>query len=200
MTPDAVAETLEKLNLVAIPEKTLRGLLNEVEELRARRDQLLAFNTAALEAKLSRRVRAFMTAINQEVRSRPSVPEEKVVRLRLRLIAEEFIELMAACVGTDETVVGRVEQAEELLMSAIADMTPAVDLPAVADALSDLRVVIVGSDAAFGINGDAIDNLVMTANELKLTGEDDEHGKRQKPPGWTPPDIAGELRRQGWES
>lgn len=181
-----------------IKEVDLLRVMAENEHLRKQRDELQAANTRLVEQKLSRRVRSFMTEIKQEVKHRPAVPEAKVVKLRLRLITEEFHELLAACCDTDETVVGRLEQAEELVLSAIADMEPTVELAAAADALSDLRVVIVGTDAAFGINGDAIDTLVMDANDLKLTGVDDEHGKRQKPPGWQPPDIAGELRRQGW--
>jgi hypothetical protein len=33
----------------------------------------------------------------------------------------------------------------------------------------------------------------------KMSGPVDEHGKKRKPEGWKPPDIAGELRRQGWD-
>ena len=37
------------------------------------------------------------------------------------------------------------------------------------------------------------------AHPAKRGGRKDEHGKTRKPAGWTPPDVAGELRKQGWE-
>jgi len=153
----------------------------------------------AREAKLSFAVRDFMLKINQEVKWKPEVPETSVVKLRLRLIAEEFFELLGAAGITKAALMGDDRMnLDEHIMQLIAGLSPKVDMPEFADALSDLRVVIVGTDAAFGINGDAIDREVMGANMKKLEGKDDEHGKRQKPPGWKPPDIAAELRRQGW--
>lgn len=190
----------EDPSLVAISAETLRSLLNERSKLRA----LVAQNTAAQEARLSRCVRAFMFAIGQEVKSTPEVPDLMVVKLRLRLITEEFVELLKAAGVRGLGHVDERLSVQDNIMALIDDLRDTqseplrVNMPELADALSDLRVVIVGTDAAFGINGDAVDRLVMDANMKKLEGEDDEHGKRQKPPGWMPPDIAGELRRQGW--
>lgn len=185
---------------LTVKEVDLLRVMSENEHLRKQRDELQAKLTAWQEGKLSRCVRGFMTEINQEVRHRPSVPSEAVVRLRLRLVTEEAIELVAACVGTDEVLVGKVEHAADLLNDAIALVRAEdVDLPAFADALADIRYVVVGSDAAFGINGDAVDALVHAKNLEKISGQDDEHGKRQKPPGFVPLDLTDELVRQGWE-
>lgn len=41
-------------------------------------------------------------------------------------------------------------------------------------------------------------DAVNAANMAKEGGGMDETGKLRKPPGWTPPDIAGILRRHGW--
>lgn len=182
-----------------INEVDLLRVMAENEHLRKQRDELQAKLTAWQTESLPRRVRAFMDAIGQEVKHRPEVPETKVLKLRLRLIAEEFFELLAAVGVTPGHLMGDDRLVlNEHIMLIIDSLKPTVDLPELADALSDLRVVIVGTDAAFGINGDAVDKLVMTANEKKLDGVDDKHGKRQKPPGWAPPDISAELRRQGW--
>ena len=128
-----------------------------------------------------------MAAIKQEVRHRPSVPDLMVVKLRLRLITEEFVELLKAAgvqglehsderLSIQDNLMGAIDSLQDTKSNPLR-----VDMPELADALSDLRVVIVGTDAAFGINGDAVDALVMTANELKLTGKDDEHGTSEDP-------------------
>jgi hypothetical protein len=57
------------------------------------------------------------------------------------------------------------------------------------------------SDATTGrrIDGAPIAAEVHRANMAKVGGPKSPTGKQLKPPGWTPPDIFGELKRQGWE-
>lgn len=77
-----------------------------------------------------------------------------------------------------------------------------VDLVEFADALADLDYVIEGTRLEFGINGAPIAAEVHRSNLSKLGPNGPmlrEDGKILKPPGWTPPDIAGELRKQGWQ-
>ncbi len=74
-----------------------------------------------------------------------------------------------------------------------------VDIAALADACADLAYVVEGTNLEFGINGDEIMAEVHRANMTKAGGGKDEHGKAIKPPGWTPPDIEGVLRKQGWQ-
>ncbi len=52
----------------------------------------------------------------------------------------------------------------------------------------------------FGFDIEPILDLIHEANMKKLTGPKDAAGKQLKPEGWTPPDIAGELVRQGWSN
>lgn len=40
---------------------------------------------------------------------------------------------------------------------------------------------------------------VHRANMTKATGPIAPNGKRMKPPGFRPPDIVGELKKQGWK-
>jgi predicted HAD superfamily Cof-like phosphohydrolase len=140
-------------------------------------------------------VTAFHKAMGQPILPRPQVPSDDRVRLRLKLIAEEFFELLDACgvhpIGHDE------ETPYESINCAINYI--GVDLVKVADALADLDYVIEGTRLEFGINGAPIADAVHASNMKKTTGERRDDGKVLKPKDWTPPDIAGELRKQGWE-
>lgn len=49
----------------------------------------------------------------------------------------------------------------------------------------------------FGVDMGPIEDEVHRANLAKAGGPV-VNGKIMKPPGWTPPDIAGELKKQGW--
>ncbi len=154
-------------------------------------------------SKLREQVAAFHEAMGVPTRYRPeSIPDDRV-RLRLKLIGEEFIELIAATMGTPEAL--GANNAEEAIREfrQIVDESPVkVDLVAVADALADLDYVIEGSRLEWGIDGGPIADEVQRSNMSKLVDgkpvvRDD--GKILKGPNWSPPDIAGELRKQGWK-
>jgi predicted HAD superfamily Cof-like phosphohydrolase len=63
--------------------------------------------------------------------------------------------------------------------------------------MADLDYVVEGTRLEFGIDGEPIAAEVHRANMAKTEGPVAPDGKRLKPPGWTPPDIAGVLRKQG---
>ena len=89
------------------------------------------------------RVREFMTTFGQEVKTSPEFPSEDIQKLRVELIDEEFKEL---------------QESDNL-----------VDI---ADALTDLLVVIYGAGHyAYGIDLDACFKEVHRSNMSKL-GED----------------------------
>lgn len=151
-------------------------------------------------SKLRKQVGEFHNAYDQPILTKPQVPSGDRVRLRLALIAEEFIELLAATtVGLGFTQPGMMDA----FRKAIAQVEIQVDLPELADALADLDYVIEGTRLEFGINGGPIADEVHRSNLSKL-GPDGkpvrrEDGKIMKGPNYSPPDIAGELRKQGWE-
>jgi hypothetical protein len=120
------------------------------------------------------------------------------VRLRLRLIAEEFFELLDAALGEYKPEPWRFDAARAAVADIVNDTPIAVDLPELADALADLDYVVEGTRLEFGIDGPPIARAVHSANMAKIGGPVDEHGKVGKPPGWTPPDIDKALRDQGW--
>jgi hypothetical protein len=74
-----------------------------------------------------------------------------------------------------------------------------VDMVELADGFADLDYVVEGARLEFGIHGQEIADEVQRANMAKVGGPIREDGKRLKPAGWKPPDIAGVLRAQGWK-
>lgn len=113
-------------------------------------------------------VREFQDAIGHPNRDAPSVdvPEAE---LRATLVEEEAAEFAAA--------------------------VRAGDLVETADAIADLLVVTYGAALCFGIPIDAVFEEVHRTNMAKADGPLRDDGKRLKPPGWTPPDVAGVLAR-----
>ena len=114
------------------------------------------------------RVREFMTTFGQEVNTSPVFPSEDIQRLRQELIHEEFVEFMESD-----------------------------NLVDVADALTDLLVVIYGAGHAYGIDLDYCFKEVHRSNMSKL-GEDGkpiyrEDGKVLKGPNYSEPNLEAVL-------
>lgn len=146
---------------------------------------------------LAEQVREFMKLIDQPVLDKPQVPPDSRIRLRLRLIAEEFWETVEACLGALDWA--NIAYLKRETLRVIGDIPRFnVDLPAFIDGLADLDYVVEGARAETGVDGTPIAAAVHAANLTKANGPIDENGKRLKPPGFTPPDIAGCLRAQGW--
>ena len=112
-------------------------------------------------------VRKFMNTYGQEVKSKPSFPDKKILKLRCDLIEEELDELK----------------------NAIKDN----DIVEVADALTDLLVVIYGAGLAFGIDLDKCFEEVHRSNMSKLSEEGkpiyNEFGKVMKGPNYFKPNL-----------
>lgn len=164
---------------------TLDALIKEVKRLRA----------ATIHAQVSK----FHKAFGQDIADKPAVPSDDAVRLRMRLIAEEFVEAMEAVFGAN----ANVDDMRAHIRGVVDGLDVKPDLVELADAFADLDYVVEGARLVFGIDGAPIAAEVHRSNMAKL-GPDGkpivrEDGKRLKPPGWTPPDIAAELRKQGWE-
>lgn len=146
--------------------------------------------------------------MDQPILPFPQVPPDERVRLRARLVIEEAIEFVEACFGIDPKKMsdGATERQWDLeieldnikgrLGVILEDLPVRLNLVAAADALADIAYVVEGSNLAFGIDGDAVLEEVHRTNMLKATGEVRADGKRLKPEGWTPPDVAGVLEKQ----
>lgn len=172
-----------------------------IESLKSRVQELLEANTRLVEERRAvdqhAMVAQFHHAGDYPVRHSPQIPSENEVRFRLRLMTEEFFEMLEACFSMTEDF--RVGDARERLRYAIDNGELDVDLNELADAWADLKYVIVGSEVQFGVDGNAVFRVVHEANMLKFgpgARRDPVTNKPIKPPGWKPPDIAGELERQ----
>lgn len=184
---------------VDIDADQLKAILAERDELREQRDALQARMSEMVESTLARRVRKFTSAIGHSVRHTPEVPPDDEVRLRLKLIAEEFFELLEASINTNAT--GWIDTARATVDDAIKSVPLRVDLVEVADALADIAYVVEGMNACLGIPSAAIATEVHRSNMTKIEGGSRRaDGKWQKPDGWQPPDIAHVLRDAGWRS
>ena len=88
------------------------------------------------------KVKEFMQKFKQEVKSKPSFPDESIIKLRINLIKEELLEL------------------EEALNEKNIEET--------ADALTDILYVTYGAGHAFGIDLDKCFDEVQKSNMSKL--------------------------------
>ena len=88
------------------------------------------------------KVKEFMQKFKQEVKSKPSFPDENIIKLRINLIKEELLEL------------------EEALNQRNIEET--------ADALTDILYVTYGAGHAFGIDLDKCFDEVQKSNMSKL--------------------------------
>ncbi len=113
------------------------------------------------------KVGLFMTTFGQEVKKKPSLSSNKINKLRINLIEEEFLEFKEAILKND--------------------------LKEVADALTDILYVTYGAGHAFGINLDICFDEVQKSNMSKL-GVDgkpiyNDQGKVMKGPNYFKPDL-----------
>ena len=114
------------------------------------------------------KVGTFMKTFGQEVKTKPSISDDKINRLRIDLIKEELEELTEAMNNKD--------------------------LLEVADALTDILYVTYGAGHAFGIDLDKCFAEVQNSNMSKLdeNGEPiyNEAGKVMKGPNYYKPDLS----------
>ncbi len=140
-------------------------------------------------------VTKFHQAMDIPILSFPQVPSESRVRLRLRLIAEEFVELLEASFNSPLLI----SSIKGILNSIIDFSTIEINMEKFADSLGDIDYVNEGARLEFGINGEGIAEEIQAANMRKINGPiRASDGKRLKPLGWVGPDILGELKKQGY--
>jgi predicted HAD superfamily Cof-like phosphohydrolase len=154
--------------------------------------------------KLTRQVLEFHRQFDHPIADSPTIPSDDRVRFRARFIFEELRETIQAMFDGESPVGdGLARDKWHVAAAAMKDIVDhaavKVDLAEVVDGLADLDYVVEGTRLEFGINGEPIADEVHRANMAKLHDGKivkREDGKTLKPPGWTPPDIAGELEKQ----
>lgn len=135
-------------------------------------------------------VREFHEAFGLPIAERPVLPADDQMRLKARLIAEEFLETM------DAIFPGFKLSFEEVFEHLLGTGRIRADLAKLADGLADLDYVVEGMRLECGIPGAAVAAEVHRANMAKVDGPRREDGKILKPEGWTPPDIKGVLHSE----
>ena len=133
----------------------------------------------------------FHKAFEHPTAPKPCIPADERVRFRAKLITEEYLETMRSMFDWTFGI------AEDELDRAMENSNVRVDLVEMADGLADLDYVVEGTRLEFGIDGGPIAAEVHRSNMAKLGGGRRSDGKTLKPAGWTPPDIARELAKQG---
>lgn len=115
-----------------------------------------------------------MRVMEQEVKTLPAMPDDKIIKLRNALIEEEYDELQEGILNKD--------------------------LVAIADALTDILYVVYGAGHAYGVDLDACFSEVHRSNMTKLqpngTVLKNESGKVIKPETYQPPNLKGVLESQ----
>jgi predicted HAD superfamily Cof-like phosphohydrolase len=109
-----------------------------------------------------RLVHEFHAAFDIPIKDEPTIPYLNRVKLRRRLIEEEFEEV---CKEFDR-IEHRLERGLYTSVKPVLD-----DVARLAKELSDLRIVCEGTELEFGIPGDAVYAEVHRSNMSKL-GED----------------------------
>jgi phosphoribosyl-ATP pyrophosphohydrolase len=93
--------------------------------------------------------------------------------------------------GSAELAAKLIEEEAEETVKALR----AGDLVGAVDGLADLLYVAYQAANSLGVDIEVIYDEVHANNLTKIGGPIREDGKRLKPPGWVPPDIAGALAR-----
>ena len=121
--------------------------------------------------------------------------------LRLRMVAEEFIELLDATIAGNQGA-QEVTKAIQIVLGVLLGYPSGakIDMEKAADALADLIVVEVGMALELGIPLDRVWDAVHASNMQKVHPDGTIHhrddGKVLKPEGWTPPDIKKAIQQQ----
>jgi len=141
---------------------------------------------------LEQQVREFHVVFGHPAPSEPETPSRELAQLRLRLIAEEFCELLEA--HAPAHVADYIDSTKQSLFNVIDFITadaPPVNHHGALDAIADLLYVVAGTGVAYGYNVTAASDEVHASNMSKLSDEGlpiyDSRGKVVKGPNYRPP-------------
>lgn len=197
-SPHAIGARFRR-DVPAIPHRP--ALEEEVRRLRARVAELESNNTAFIEARRKAdrvaMVREFFYIAGQEQPLQPAIPREPVMRFRMALLVEEFLELLETVFVPDTTDADWV-QLKEAFARMCRELPIAADLERVVRESVDLDFVVEGLRVALGVNSTPIWAAVARANWAKAGAPRRDDGKLLKPEGWEPADVPGLLLDQGW--
>ncbi len=137
----------------------------------------------------------------------PREVDQELLEFRMKFMLEELLEFAEAHGYMMAALPGHEPVFEKKLVRREAEMDPigfTPDHPKAFDALLDLAYVVFGTAHVFGYPWQRGWDEVQERNMRKIRCErvgDSTRGSTYdvvKPPGWTPPDITGLLRKFGW--
>lgn len=143
----------------------------------------------------------FHKAFGVPILPTPTVPSDDRIRLRVELLLEETLEFIRAAgyaiCSQDRHGELRALRAFDLVR--IDDP----DLVGMVDGLGDIQVVAQGSSLEFGVDDAPVLAEIFRSNMSKLGADGKpiyrDDGKVLKGPNYSPPDILGELKKQGYQ-
>ena len=125
----------------------------------------------------------FHDAVGAPVPAKLAVPPLEILKLRQKLLQEEFEEATEA-----------LEQLTAVIQS--ENPTQPADVTEWVHELTDLLYVTYGAILACGVDPDPVFAEVHRANLSKAGGPRRDDGKILKPPGWQPADVRGVIGQQ----
>lgn len=144
-------------------------------------------------------IKEFMMKAGQEIPDRPTIPSAEVRTLRIRLIAEELIELAQALdvslrIDSDD---GKDTPKAKIYAHSEQLRPPKTDLIEAYDAVLDLLVVVIGTGVAMGTILQSGWDEVYHSNMSKFTdGHRREDGKWIKGPSYSPAKLSEIIQHQ----
>jgi len=163
-----------------------------------------------------RRIKDWMRMFGQDTPNHPTLPDDKILELRCRLLMEEALEFCDAA-GFKVTVTPAWGDIKVLVdISKSRGVQP--DLDEMVDALADIKYVQEGAACALGVDMEPVDDEVHSSNMSKMWTKDEldqmppdtvvlavgvnqfvvrrNDGKVVKSPSFRPPDIQRVLESQ----
>lgn len=147
------------------------------------------------------KVREFHKTFGVARRETPGFPVWDRVVLRMKLVTEEYTELMNAMGFDVEVAVTKELEDSSLFEFHIEEESHGANIVGVGDATSDLHYVVSGTSDEFGLPEDELFDEVHRSNMSKADEDGTvprrEDGKILKAARWSPPDINSILARHG---
>jgi predicted HAD superfamily Cof-like phosphohydrolase len=150
------------------------------------------------------KVREFTIGAGQEVTEKPAAMNKAEAKFLLRMCLSELQELALSVTNNNEEAFALLKECVETIDHSKHEELPDEDsvIAAQADSIVDLWYYALNAFSKKSVDLSAIFNVVHNANMAKrdpvtkkfIRRESD--GKIIKPPGWTPPDIVAEVKRQ----
>ncbi len=122
----------------------------------------------------------------------PNLPTRPQFELGIKLIVEEFNEVMEAAGAPVDVMVSAAKPSWQLEHK---------DIPHLAHEMADLVYVVLGMANRLGVDLGEVFDEIHLANMRKVgDGSIAQPKKIRKPEGWVAPDIEAVLRKQGWNA